>query len=179
MQFLVAVTIIATCITGQSAPPAQKTAEAKPSDVSSIDDIIGSLYSVISGPAGQKRDWDRMKSLFMPDGRLTATSRRPNGTVGHGSMTVQGYIDRSGPYLEKEGFFEKEISRSTHRFGDIAQVFSTYASRHLPEDKEPFERGINSIQLYSDGKRWWIVSVLWEGESKELKLPTEFLKKNG
>ena len=36
------------------------------SDVASPDAIIAAAYDVISGPAGQKRDWNRMRSLFYP-----------------------------------------------------------------------------------------------------------------
>jgi hypothetical protein len=51
-----------------------------------------------------------------------------------------------------------EISRRTKRFGSVAHLFSTYESRHA-KDEKPFARGINSIQLMNDGKRWWIVTV--------------------
>jgi hypothetical protein len=40
----------------------------------------------------------------------------------------------------------------------MTQVFSSYESRHAPGEK-PFERGINSVQLLNDGKRWWVVSI--------------------
>ena len=39
----------------------------------------------------------------------------------------------------------------------------------------PFGRGINSIQLYSDGARWWILTVLWQAESPTNSLPSEYL----
>ena len=39
---------------------------AKPADVSSPEAILNACYSVISGPQGQPRDWDRMRSLFIP-----------------------------------------------------------------------------------------------------------------
>ena len=41
-----------------------------------MDAVIAALYDVISGPAGKKRDWNRMRSLFIPEGRLIATARR-------------------------------------------------------------------------------------------------------
>jgi hypothetical protein len=78
--------------------------------------------------------------------------------------------------LEKEGFFERESARKTEAFGQIAHVFSTYESRHAAEDAKPFQRGINSIQLMNDGKRWWIVTIFWQGEDEKNPLPEKYLK---
>ena len=78
--------------------------------------------------------------------------------------------------MEKEGFFEREIALRTDLYGNIAQVFSTYASYHKADDKIPFARGINSFQLLNDGKRWWVVTIYWQGETPETPIPKEFLK---
>lgn len=151
--------------------------EAKPEDVKSADAIIAALYDVISGPAGEKRDWDRMKSLFIPEGRLMPSGKGQQG-VGYRVWTVQDYIDQAGANLEKNGFFEVEISRVMETYGTIAHAFSTYESRKNADDEKPFARGINSIQLLNGGDRWWIVSVFWMGESQEFQLPPKYLKKN-
>ena len=132
-----------------SGPQQQPTAvlpqpAANPADVGSADAIIRAVYDVISGPAGKERDWDRMKSLFIPGARLIATGRRQTGGYGSRVMTVDDYVLSSGPYLIKEGFFEKEIARKTESFGQILHAFSTYEARHKPDEK-PFARGINSI----------------------------------
>ena len=79
--------------------------------------------------------------------------------------------------LEKEGFFEKEVARVTEQFGQIVHAFSTYESRHAPDDAKPFARGINSIQLMNDGKRWWIVTIFWQGEDEKKPLPEKYLSK--
>ncbi|HLG12989.1 MAG TPA: hypothetical protein VJH03_00475 [Blastocatellia bacterium] len=150
------------------------TADVK--DVASIDSIIAALYDVISGPAGKKRDWDRMRSLFATGARLIPTVATSDGGFTARMLTVEDYITRSGDMLEKNGFFEREVARRSESFGRIAQVFSTYESRRTAEDKTPFARGINSIQLMNDGKRWWIVTVFWQGEDAKNPLPPEYLK---
>jgi hypothetical protein len=152
------------------------TPAANPADVGSIDAIISAVYDVISGPAGKKRDWDRMRSLFMPGARLIPTGPRPNGGYGSRALTVEDYVTRGTPLFEKEGFFETESARRTESFGQIAHVFSTYESRHAPDDAKPFQRGINSIQLMNDGKRWWIVTIFWQGEDEKNPLPEKYLK---
>lgn len=149
---------------------------AAPKDVETVDAIIASLYNVISGPAGEARNWNRMRSLFLPEGKLVATAVRPTGEVVKRVLTVEDYITQSGPVLEKNGFFEKEINRKQEVYGHIAHCFSTYEARKLTTDAEPFMRGINSIQLYHDGKRWWILTVFWQTENKDLLIPKEYLK---
>ena len=149
---------------------------ANPADVESMDAIIAALYDVISGPAGKKRDWNRMKSLFIPGARLIPTGKRPSGEIASRVLDVDGYIAASGNFLETNGFFEKEIARRTETFGNIAHVFSTYEGRQKAEDQKPFLRGINSIQLMNDGKRWWVVTIFWQAETPENQLPEKYLK---
>ncbi|HEX7090547.1 MAG TPA: hypothetical protein VF192_10475 [Longimicrobiales bacterium] len=156
---------------GAAAAPA-----ARPEDVASIDAIIAALYDVISGPAGQARDWDRFRSLFLPGARLIATGKDPQtGATRHVAMDAQGYVERAGPGLERNGFFEREIRRREERFGNIAHVFSAYESLRTTSDPQPFARGINSIQLFNDGARWWIVTILWDSERPDNPIPERYI----
>ena len=84
------------------------TPAANPADVASLDSIIAAVYDVISGPAGKKRDWDRMRSLFIPGARLIPTGPRPGGAYGSRVLTLDEYIERSSGFFEKEGFYERE-----------------------------------------------------------------------
>jgi hypothetical protein len=152
------------------------TPAANPADVASVDSIIAAVYDTISGPAGKKRDWDRLRSLFVPGARLVPTGPRPAGGYGSRVLTVDEYIERAGGFFDKEGFYERELARRTEQFGQIAHAFSTYDSKHAPEEAKPFARGINSIQLMNDGKRWWIVTIFWQGEDEKAPLPEKYLK---
>lgn len=150
-----------------------------PADVVSIDAIIAAAYDGISGPAGEERDWDRERALFFPGARLipTALSAGDSGSdLAPQMLDVEGYIVRVRLYFANNAFYEKEIARRTEVFGQIAHVWSTYESRHDPDDPEPFMRGINSIQLFNDGKRWWIVTIYWQHESLGHQLPNKYLE---
>lgn len=136
---------------------------ADPKDVGTEDAIIKAVYDVISGPAGQSRNWDRFRSLFAPKGSLCAVIKNRAGNWVSVYMTPEDYVTRSGPYLEKNGFFERETKRQVLRSGAITSVHSSYESREKLEDKKPFEKGVNAIQLYNDGKRWFVQSILWQG----------------
>jgi hypothetical protein len=186
---LTAITIALNMTTrAQSAAPSQTpqppsvTAPIKPvataggpADVATIDSTIAALYDVISGPAGT-RNWDRFRSLFAPGARLIPTTPRPTGEVGARVLTVEDYVQRAGTLFEKESFYEREVNRRLERFGNIAHAFSTYESRHAKDDAKPFQRGINSIQLMNDGKRWWVVTIFWQGEDEKNPLPAMYLR---
>lgn len=153
----------------------QDSIPALPKDVQTIEGIIAALYDVISGPAHQKRNWDRMRTLFLPESRMIASARNQDGSYRKRVMSVEDYISTSGPLLEKNGFFEKEIGHKREEYGSIAHIFSSYESRRNSADEKPFMRGINSIQLFNDGSRWWIVTVLWLGESPDNPIPKKYI----
>jgi hypothetical protein len=148
---------------------------AKPADVASVDAIMAATYDVISGPAGQRRDWDRFRSLFLPGARLIAAVPNKTGGFSARSFTPDEYAARAAPYFEKNGFTEGEISRHSDRYGSVVQIFSTYESRHDAKDPKPFARGINSFQLFFDGTRWWVVTIFWQEETPDNPVPKEFL----
>jgi hypothetical protein len=149
---------------------------ADPRDVESIDAIIAAAYESISGPAGEKRNWERERSLYYPGARLipTGSPGEPHGLAPQ-SLDIDGFIARVEPYFAEQGFYEKEIARRTEQIGHIAHVWSTYESRHNLDDPEPFMRGINSIQLFHDGSRWWIVTIYWQQENSVDRIPTKYL----
>ena len=150
---------------------------ADPKDVSSPEAIIAAVYDVISGPAGQKRNWDRMRTLFVPDARMIPTGKRATGESTRRVLAVEEYITSSGPFLEKDGFFEIEIGKKIEQFGNIVHVFSTYESKRAMTDEKPFMRGINSFQLWYDGKRWWVITILWQNESQDTPIPEKYIDK--
>lgn len=159
------------------AVPQAVPAQARAADVNTVDGIVAALYDVISGPAGQPRDWDRMRSLFAADARMVVVGPRPDGTVALRTLTVEDYIARNSKAFATMGFFEREAARTVEVFGQVAHVFSTYESRHAAGDAKPFQRGINSIQLVNDGKRWWVVNLVWRAEDANLPLPERYLPK--
>ncbi len=149
------------------------TIPPRPEDVSSVDGMIKAYYEVISGPAGQPRDWARDRTLYIPELRFV-TSRRDK--AGKAAMTVkdhQGYVDGADG-MTTTGFFEKEIHRLTRKFGAITHVWSTYESR-LKADGPVTARGINSIELFNDGTRYWITFAQWDDETSLSPIPQDYL----
>lgn len=158
-----------TCLPAQ----AQNSESNVSFDLTTIDGTIEALYASISGEKGEERDWDTFRNLFVDDARLIPTGMNEDGQTVLRSITPQQYMEQSGPWLVENGFIEQEIHRETDRFGPIAQIFSTYTSRHT-EGGEIIDRGINSIQLFHDGSRWWVVSIYWAGETEDNPIPKQY-----
>ena len=174
-NIVLALCIVFAAFSTANSQTATDSIPADPKDVSSVDAIIAAVYDVISGPAGQKRNWARMRTLFVPDARMIATGKRPSGEFGRRSMGVEDYIKNSGPVLEKEGFFETEIGRKTEQYGNIVHLFSTYEAKRTIADEKPFMRGINSFQLWNDGKRWWVITIFWQSENNDQPIPGKYI----
>lgn len=148
-------------------------------DVESIDAIVSAVYDVLSGPAGPK-DWARERFLLHPTARMMrglpagSPSAAPP-TPGLAVFSAEQFIEYAGRRLLDEDFYEYETGREVFRFGRLAHVVSAYASTHAL-DQEPFARGINSIQLWFDSGRWWVMSVLWDWAGGENRIPPTLLE---
>ncbi len=137
-------------------------------DVQTLDGIIKAYYDVISGGAGQPRDWERDTSLHHPDALIMITGKDKNSIPYMITQSLSEYHKSFG--VPKSGFWEYEISRETRTFGNITHVWSTYETK--TEKNGPVtQRGINSIQLYYDGNRWWILSWMFDNERTDNPLP--------
>ncbi len=161
-----------------------------------IDALLRDLYATVSGPAGPRR-WSRERELFHPLARLMRTGVDEDGRPWIKIMSVSEYIADVSVFLAANDFYEVEVGRETTRFGNIAQVRSVYEARtnsHGPgstrgpvlprtdtgtglsrdETDNPDardRRGVNLIQLYDDGSRWWVLSVLWDNERDGVRVP--------
>ena len=159
----------------QSATPANGTApEANPNDVQSLDAIVAAIYDVISGPPGA-RDWNRFNSLFTSDARLIAVRVPKEGKPTLLVMTPASYAERAKAYFSEHGFFEHELSRKTDSFGAMTHIYTTYESRET-KDGKPIDRGINSMELFYDGQRWWCVEIYWDAERPGNPIPEKYLR---
>ena len=142
-------------------------------DVATLDGIVEAYYDVVSVRAGQAADRARDESLHHPSALVSITGVGGDGNPTIETMTIGGYHNLlGGP--RSEGFFEWEIHRVTERFGNVANIWSTYAHSDT-EDGDAQGRGINSIQLYFDGSRWWITSWSFDSERPENPIPPQYL----
>ena len=145
--------------------------------VESLDAIIKTLYGVISGEKGEERNWELFQYLYKDGAKMIPSGEAKSGVYKMRYTTAEEYIESSGKWLFDNGFYEEEIHREVQQFGNIAHIFSTYQCFHSKKDKQPFMRGINSIQLIYDNTRWWVVNIYWAQENEKNPIPKEFDKK--
>ena len=160
----------------QVTPPAHVTVpvvDPLPADVETIDGIVTAFYEVISGPAGQLRDWGRDATLYLEPMSFTiAGVDAETGEPKARTISKQEFVDENDAWLVENGFTEREIHRETREFGNIAHVWSTY---EWTSGDGATGRGINGIDLFHDGARWWITHATWDSEREDNPIPAEFL----
>ena len=142
------------------------TPMVRQSDVATLDAILLAFYETVSGAVGQPRDWDRLRSLFLPGARLMPIVSIPGEKAGVRLLSTEDFIQRVEPIFAKEDFWERETSRQTETIGHFAHVLSFYESLRDPNGP-PFEHSVNSVQLLNDGHRWWIVNLMWNTSRSE------------
>ena len=150
------------------------TIPPRPEDVATVDGILAAFYDVISGPAGQPRQWSRDRTLYIPNVQFVSMNTDSTGRIHAAVMDHQMFVDGSNDGLVRRGFFEREIHRTTRRFGNVVHVFSSYEMRERA-DGPAIGRGINSIELFWDGTRWWIAAAQWDDERPDNPIPIEYL----
>ncbi len=140
-----------------------------PADIATLDGIINAYYEVVSGPEGPKQT-ERDRSLHHPDAHVMITGEDSTGKPTLRSITLAEFHATASP----AAFYEVEIHRVTETFGHITHVWSTYEYRSEP-DGPVLGRGINSIQLYHDQERWWVLGWVYDSERKNNPLPEKYL----
>lgn len=138
-------------------------------DAQQIETLVQAVYACISGAAGAPRDWDRFRALHRPDARSLRTVIDADGRPRAESFGVEDYIANVTPFFAANAFFEIETASRIERFGQIAHVWSRYEARPAPDSPTLLKRGANSLQLFNDDRRWWIVSTIWDNERDGLR----------
>lgn len=141
-------------------------------DVTTIGGLIKASYEVVSGEAGAKREWERDLLLHNPNAVYSFT-QNSNGKLSQVTMSLKDFHKETDTMVMNTAFYENEINREVRLFGNIAHVWSTYETR-LVKNGPVARRGINSIQLYFEDGRWWIVSWTFGKETENMKIPSTF-----
>jgi hypothetical protein len=143
-------------------------------EVATLDGIIKAYYDVVTVKKGEKVSYERDSLLHVPNAAVGMAQMGKDGKVKLQLISLKQFHQNSDAFLEKDGFYEKEISRKVENFGAIYHVWSTYETRNVA-DGPIIERGINSIQLYFDGTRFWILTWVFDNESKKWSIPKKYL----
>ncbi len=147
-------------------------------NVSSIDSIVSSIYEIVSGEKGEERNWELHQTIFHPEAQIISNYVDKNGEYQIYFLTVDEYMDQYRDYFKENYLFEQDVNREIEKFGNMAHVFSTFESYEKPGDSIPYKKGTASIQLYNDGKRWYVLNMYYKNESKNEKVPEKYFSSN-
>lgn len=133
-----------------------------------LDAIIAAMYESVCYEAGGHPDWKSEEEIFAPDARMVRIN--DNGVFEFDQRSYRLDFERMIASGEMPSFWEGEIWRETRQFGDMAHVLSAYETRRT-RGGEVLNRGVNSIQLFRRGGRWWISAMIWRREGREVRIP--------
>ena len=165
MRWMLSIVAAAALAVPASAPAASKA------DLVGIDQP--SAPSTRSSPA--RRGKSATSIACAPCSRPTRCFASITPDRGLRGGTLEDYIAKSGPILEKEGFTEHELGRRVELYGNLATVWSSYDGRTASGSFH--ERGINSFQLVKVDGKWLVASILWQEEGKRFPLPKDMIRK--
>lgn len=140
---------------------AQKVITKYGDDVSTLDGIIKAYYDVVTIPKGGKISYERDSLLHIAGVRVGSAGIDAKGNPVLHYTSLREYHRESDAYMEKDGFYEHETSRQVKNVRNIYHVWSSYESKNSPDGKV-IAQGTNSIELYFDGKRFWILGWFYD-----------------
>jgi hypothetical protein len=150
--------------------------KANEMDVATIESTVRAFYDAISSSAGGKLDRDRLRSLFVPTGRIVVgRPPRSSGAADVIFLSAEEYAAISDSQTVSRGFFDRNLANQIERFGVMAHVYSTYESRFDRDATKPVARGIKSFELLNSDNRWYIVQVYWDSERPDNPIPEAYL----
>jgi len=134
-----------------------------PGDEPEIAAVLERFYAVLSGPAGQPRDGEALRALFVPGAILLPCPPGGGLRLPAAAMDMEAYVRPLQEGLARQDFFERGTVVRVDRHGDIAAVVSTYEARRAVTDRLPFKRGVCFVHLLRDGEgRWRVTSMIWQ-----------------
>jgi len=148
-------------------------APARADDAAEVEAVVQAVYDVISGPVGQARDFEAMHALFLPGAAMGAVSPGEDGQGQGRVITLDEYIERSGPWLVENGFTERPTRTETTIYGELAYVRSAYEGVNGATG-EVFVTGVNFITLFKVEDEWKIASLLWRSADADWPVEAAF-----
>lgn len=127
-----------------------------------IKSLIDTFYDIISGKAGETKDWEEFKKLFYPNAHLLSVRFNEKEICTSKAEDIDSYSQKLSEILYSKDFYEYGLNYRIEVFGNIAQVYSEYIAKNMETDVKIIKKGINLVQLIHNGSEWKILNMLWE-----------------
>ena len=147
----------------------------KEAPVLSPEGIVKEVFAQVSTQPGEKIDLEAFSNLFLPNARFTVLYQDDSFPEPYETVSLEEFKELLTDEYYQKGFTQYELGKRVDQYNGIAQVFQSYEGK----DSDGYEeRGIASYQLVYLKDRWWILSVLWTGDSNGVKIPKQYLDDN-
>ncbi|NQY10297.1 MAG: hypothetical protein HRT71_12390 [Flavobacteriales bacterium] len=145
-------------------------------DVSSIEKLCDAMLQAFSGKASEQKDWTRFENLFLTLSQQINVAGGDEPYVNVESMAA--FMEEEKPWYDKTDFSEWAIKYTIREFGNMASVIQTFGYEYnTPSDDDAaIGAGFTAFQLIYLEERWWIVSLIWEGETEKNKIAEQYMK---
>lgn len=154
--------LLITCSTQATASNLNYCGSSTPKEARDLSQITKTLYGIVSGKAGSKRNWQLMEELMSPTAKIIPVFHNDEGYEIK-ELSVPDFIELNKQVFANVDFFETEVAAKIYQFGYSATIISQYESRDKVNAK-PYSNGVNSFQLVNDGNRWCVISVTWDSD---------------
>jgi hypothetical protein len=141
--------------------------------VQEIDHLTEKFYQYISFNKEHYPRFDVLPELFYGDGKLINNNfdQPVEFTVLSFAQAVAHQIEEGNTDFHSQ----QEVSDITEVFGKVAHRISVYEYSTKAESAQPWKRGVNYIHFIFSGGEWKIVSMIWNDEKDDVKIPAEYL----
>jgi ketosteroid isomerase-like protein len=129
----------------------------------SVGPVVDEMYASMSFEAGERPDWAVQERIFDQNARLVRVN--DEGVFVFDPRTFRENLEAMIESGSLPSFYEREVQRQTHEFGDIAHVLSVYEMR-TSRHGGLVARAVKSIQLFKRDDRWTISAMLWRREGQ-------------
>jgi len=149
----------------------QAQVTSTPSVSDTPEDVAAGIYDMVSFEAGETPDWDKVRSMFIPEAVVVLRTSREASTV----FSLEGFVGDFVNFIENSpagdsGFTETVVRLKSMTFGDMAHVLVLYEAQITGSPRGP-QQGVDNFSLIKKDGRWLIVSITNEIPTADRPIP--------
>jgi hypothetical protein len=140
--------------------------------LTTAEGVVAELYDIVTFDPGTSPDWDRARSLFLPEAVVVLRTGRETTA----QFTVEAWVADFEHFIEERdvvetGFIEAIVKTKPWVFKDVAQILVLYEAGFPNDERRQY--GIDAFSLVKQDGRWWISGILNEIPDRENPIPVE------
>ena len=147
-------------------------ADSPDETLTTAEGVVAELYDLVTFDPGTSPDWDRARSLFLPEAVVVLRT----GPEATSQFTVDGWVADFERFIEQRnvvetGFVEAIVKTKPWIFKDVAHILVLYEAGFPNDERRQY--GIDAFSLVKKEGRWWIAGILNEIPDRDHPIPPE------